>query len=128
MPIFDNPAEQLDAASSALDQVDTSDLAATASAINLAVSILPQYNTAGGSDTATETGGDTGGTGGDAGGTGSPDDGSDVDDDDNDVNDANIAQANAVNWNICTQFCQLQCTHLHVAHACGALYTIYQTR
>ena len=54
MPTYDDPAEQLDAASTALEQVDTTDLAATASAINLAISILPQYNTAGGSGTATD--------------------------------------------------------------------------
>ena len=113
MPTYDNPAEQLDAASAALDLADTSDPAAAAYAINLAVSILPRYDAAANSGTATETGGDTGGTGGDAGGSGNPDDGSDVDDTGNDVNDANIAQANAVNWNSCTQFSQL---HIYMQH------------
>ena len=54
MPTYDNPAEQLDAASTALDQADTSDPTAAASAINLAVSILPRYDTAADSGTATD--------------------------------------------------------------------------
>ena len=92
MPTYDDPAEQLDAASTALDQVDTTDLAATASAINLAISILPQYNTAGGSGTATDddnaNGTGEGGTG--EGGTGEG--GADADE----ADAAAIEEANAV--------------------------------
>ena len=105
MPTYDNSAEQLGAASVALDQADTTDPAAAASAINLAISILPRYDAAA-DGAASEASGETGGTGGDAGGNGNPDEGSDIDDDGNDANDANIAQANAVNWNSYTQFSQ----------------------
>ena len=112
MPTYDDPAEQLDAASTALEQVDTTDLAATASAINLAISILPQYNTAGGSGTETDddnangtgeggTGeGGTDGDGTDGGGTdGDGTDGGGTDGDGTHANEADAAaieEANAV--------------------------------
>ena len=96
MPTYDDPAEQLDAASTALDQVDTTDLAATASAINLAISILPQYNTAGGSGTATDDDNANGTGEGGTGEGGTDGDGTDAGGTDGDGTHANEADAAAI--------------------------------
>ena len=89
MPPYDNPADQIAAASSVLDSADTSDVYSTVSAINLAMSILPNFDDD--SDTGGGDAGDGEGDGGDGGGDEGDGGG------DGGLTTAEIAQANQVN-------------------------------